>query len=248
MRVLIFDIETAPILAHVWGLRDQNIALNQIERDSYVMAWGAKWLGSPVKEVMYADGRKASPGDDKAILKPLWSLLDQADIVVTQNGQSFDSPRLNARFIQHGMLPPKPYKHIDTYRIARSSMSFTSNKLEYLADKLCTKYKKLKHDKFPGFSLWSECLKGNKKAWDEMKKYNIHDVLSTEELYLQLRKWAPANMIKAFAGSNPEIVCLTCGETGKMAKRGWCLTRHYKTQRFQCKCGAWQSGPKVKHD
>ena len=29
-RVLLFDIETAPILAHVWGLWDNNVALIQV--------------------------------------------------------------------------------------------------------------------------------------------------------------------------------------------------------------------------
>ncbi len=31
-KILVLDIETAPIVAHVWGLFDQNIGLNQIKR------------------------------------------------------------------------------------------------------------------------------------------------------------------------------------------------------------------------
>jgi uncharacterized protein YprB with RNaseH-like and TPR domain len=127
----------------------------------------------------------------RKILRDLWKLLDEADIVITQNGKNFDTPKLNARFIEHGMKPPSPYKHLDTYQIARSAAKFTSNKLEYLTEKLCTKYKKLKHEKFPGFALWAECLKGNVAAWNEMRRYNKHDVLATEELYMKIRAWAP---------------------------------------------------------
>lgn len=58
-----------------------------------------------------------------------------------------------------------------------------------MTDKFCKKYKKLKHKKFPGHELWKECLKGNKEAWNEMRKYNIHDVLATEELYNVLKQW-----------------------------------------------------------
>ena len=42
--------------------------------------------------------------------------------------------------------------------------------------------------------LWTECLNGNRQAWAEMKRYNIHDVLSTEELYTKIQAWAPQSM------------------------------------------------------
>ena len=32
-KVLVYDIETAPILGHVWRLWDQNVGLNQIVSD-----------------------------------------------------------------------------------------------------------------------------------------------------------------------------------------------------------------------
>src|SRR5579859_6765409 len=187
-KVLVFDIESSPILAYVWGRREQNIGLSQIHSDWYVMAWGAKWLGQPVSKLVYYDQRSAKHiEDDRAILRPMWKLFDQADIVVTQNGKNFDSPKLNARFILNGMQPPSPYQHIDTYQMMRRIAKFTSNSLEYLTNNLCTKYKKLKHRKFPGMELWKECMAGNKAAWDEMKLYNTHDVLSLEELYLKIR-------------------------------------------------------------
>lgn len=194
-KCLIFDIETSPIIASVWGRRDVNIALNQINKEWSVIACAAKWLNDPASKVMYEDLRGSKDIlDDRKVLKFIWKLLDEADIVITQNGQSFDSPKLNARFILHGMTPPSPYKHLDTYRIARRVAAFTSNKLEYLTDKLCTKYKKLSHAKFPGMSLWNECLKDNKQAWKEMERYNKHDVLATEELYNKLHIWTPSAM------------------------------------------------------
>jgi hypothetical protein len=36
-KVLIYDIETAPILGYVWRLWDQNIGLNMIEQDWHVI-------------------------------------------------------------------------------------------------------------------------------------------------------------------------------------------------------------------
>lgn len=230
-KVLIFDIETSPIVAHVWGLRDQNISLNQIVKDWEVLAWAAKWLESDL--VIYHD--KRADKDDKRILKILWNFLNEADIVITQNGQNFDSRKVNARFIEYGMKPPKPYRHLDTYKIAKAAAEFTSHKLEYLTEKLCTKYKKLSHKKFPGMGLWNECLKGNKQAWEEMKTYNIHDVLSTEELYMKLRGWTPAT-----APSVSLTGCVSCGEV-MLEKRGIDRTLKTAYQRLHCtNCGKWQ--------
>jgi len=239
-KVLIFDIETSPITAYVWGLKDQNIGLNQIVKDWHVMAWGAKWLGAPASEVMY---QASYTDNDKKVLKGLWKLLDEADIVITQNGKNFDSPKLNARFIHHGMQPPSPYKHLDTYLIVRNAAQFTSNKLEYLTEKLCTKYKKLSHSNFPGMSLWTECLKGNKKAWQEMKTYNIHDVLSTEEFYNKIKAWAPASAPDVFVGE----LCGVCG--GHTHKKGFERTKASLFQRLHCQnCGKWSRGAKIKGD
>jgi len=242
-KVLVLDIETRPVEAYVWDLRDQNISLAQIIRDSGVIAWAAKWLGE--KNVMYQDMRSSPYGSDKELVRPLWKLLDDADIVVTQNGKNFDCPRLNARFIEHGMKPPSPYEHLDTYQIVRRVSKFTSNKLEYLTDKLNVKYKKLDHKNFPGWSLWKECLNGNKAAWDEMRTYNIHDVLSTEELYLKIRAWAPKSAPSVFVDKEPTEQCGTCG--GKVQRRGAMRSKAGQFQRLQCQgCGRWSKGDKIK--
>lgn len=247
-KVLVFDIETAPLTASVWGLKDQNIGLSQIIQDASVLAWAAKWLGDPPSAVMYDDtSRQKDKRDDRKVLKSMWSLLDEADIVVTQNGKNFDSRVLNARFITQGMNPPSPYTHLDTYQIVRRVAKFTSNKLEYLTERLCTKYKKLSHKKFPGMSLWTACLAGNKKAWAEMKKYNIHDVLATEEFYTKIRAWAPETMPKPYVPVNINTDCPVCGSRKSVTKNGTRAVRSMTYQRLICgKCGSWSKGERIK--
>ena len=143
-KVLIYDIETAPIVAHVWSLWKNDVGLNQIQSDWHLLSWSAKWLDDPPSKIMYADQRaKRNIQDDKKLLKGIWDLLNECDIVITQNGKKFDQKKLNARFILNGFQPPSSYKHIDTCEIARRHFAFTSNKLQYLTDNLCKKYKKL---------------------------------------------------------------------------------------------------------
>lgn len=225
-KILIIDIETRPIEAYVWQLWDQNVGLNQIKKDWSIMCFAAKWLDK--KQVMFYDTQKLS---EIYMVRLAWHLLDEADIVVTQNGKAFDIKKLNARFIRFGMKPPSSFQQIDTKRLAKKYFGFTSNSLEYMSDKLNTKYRKLKHDKFPGQELWTECLKGNKQAWKEMKKYNIHDVLATEELYKRLIPWDNSINFNVYYGDKG-AVC-TCGST-EFRRNGYAYTSTGKYQRFYC--------------
>lgn len=237
-NVLFLDIETAPLLSYTWGIWNQDIPLNMIEKDWFILSWAAKRLGDPDNKIMYMDQRNAKHiENDKKLLQGIWKLLDEADVIVTQNGKAFDEKKLNARFIMNGMKPPSPYEHIDTKKIASRKFAFTSNKLEYLTSKLCKK-KKSKHKKYPGFELWRECLNGNKDAFKEMESYNKMDVLSLEELYMKLQPWAKeAN----FMAISEKIEC-ACGNS-KFVKYGTRVIKSGKYQMYLCtSCGSRYRG------
>lgn len=230
-RVLVIDIELSPLLVWSWGLHEQNIALNQVHKDWHLMAVAAKWLDED--KIFYMDQRdKKDMSDDREMCEAVWKLLDEADIVVGQNSKSFDIKKLHARFAIHEMSAPSSYKHQDTLCMARKHFGFTSNKLEYLTSQLNTKYKKLDHGAFPGVSLWTQCLAGNNAAWKEMKIYNIHDVLSTEELYTILRKWDNTIDFSVYR-EDGKIVCV-CGHD-KFTKNGFDFQKLGKFQRYKCK-------------
>lgn len=231
-KVLLYDIETAPIQAYTWGIYDQNVGLNQVISDWHLLSWSAKWLDK--KNVMYMDQRKAKDiTNDKKILQGLWNLLDEADIVITQNGKVFDQKKVYARFIFHGMSPPSPSKHIDTKQIAKKNFGFTSNGLAHLSAHLGG-VPKSDHAKFPGMELWKECLKGNLAAWREMEKYNKRDVIALEAIYTKLRAWDNSVNINLTEGG-----CRSCGSFNYQF-RGTETTSTGKYKRFQCTdCGAW---------
>lgn len=246
-RVLLLDIETAPLLGYVWGLWENNVALNQIYKDWHILSWSAKWfkdesgnLYGPHDKVMYMDQRRApNVEDDTKILKGIWALLDEADIIVTQNGKSFDQRKLQARFILNGMKPTSTYRHIDTKLIAQKHFALSSHKLEYMTDKLCVKYKKqTKHGKFQGFEMWKECLKGNLAAWREMEKYNKYDVLSLEELFIKLIPWDSSINFSVYTGDDDLLHKCTCGSKAKLQKYGYAHTNLAKYHRYKCtRCG-----------
>ncbi len=241
LKILIVDVETAPMVAWTWGIWEQNISLDMIKSDWHLLSWSAKWLGDPPNKVMYADQRGVKDiTNDKKILEGVWKLMDDADVIIGQNSKKFDVKKLNARFIMNGMKPPTSYKQIDTMVLAKKHFAFTSNKLEYMSDKLCTKYKKLQHEKFSGFTLWKECLAGNLAAWKEMEKYNKHDVLATEELYLKLVAWEKNLNFDAYT-DELDHTC-TCGSKD-FKLYGFAFTSAGKFQRYVCKqCGKESRG------
>lgn len=230
-KILIVDIETSPIEAYVWGLWDNNVALNQVKKDWQIISWAAKWLDQ--KKIYQMD---QGHDTEETLLVTLRRLLDEADIVISQNGKKFDIPKIYARFILNGIKQPSSFQQIDTRKVAKKVFGFTSNSLEYMSDKLCLKYKKLKHQKFPGMELWTECLKGNRAAWKEMRRYNKWDVLTTEELYKKLAPWDTSINFNVYYGDK-DAKC-SCGGT-EFSKNGYMYTSVGKYQRFECKnCGA----------
>jgi uncharacterized protein YprB with RNaseH-like and TPR domain len=239
-KILYVDIETSPVLGHVWALFDQNVGLNQIEKDWAMLSWAANWDGED--KVLYMDNRKEKdPRNDKKILSPLWKLLDAADIVVAHNGRRFDRKKINARLILNGFKPPSPYKLVDTLLEARKIFGFTSNKLEYLSDALTPNQKKLVSKKFVGFELWKECLKGNRAAWNEMERYNKQDIRALKAVYEKIRSWGPSNVLASFQSPGSES-CGTCSSSNTV-KNGYAFTAAGRYQRYSCKdCGAWTRG------
>lgn len=233
-RTLILDIENAPALAYVWDFWKANISPKQVREHHHIMSFAAKWLGD--NKIYYEENRK---GDDKAIVSSLVDFLSEADIVVAHNAAKHDLPMINGRALVQGIKPPSPYHVVDTLRAARKYFKFGSNSLEYLAEVLGCREKKEVHSKFPGWELWLECLKGNDEAWEEMKTYNIQDVVVLEEVYLAMRPWIANHPNIGVFEERDEVVCPYCG-SAHIHFRGYAHTKVSKFHRIQCQdCGGW---------
>lgn len=233
MKILLLDIESSPNTAHVWGLWQQNVSINQLMESSYVLCYAAKWYGE--KEVMFDSVHQSRP---KTMLKGIHGLLNDADAVVHYNGTKFDIPTLNKEFLLHSFNPPSPYKQIDLLRVVRSSFRFPSNKLDYVAQRL-NLGKKHEHE---GHELWVKCMNGDKDAWKRMEKYNIQDVVLLENLYSHLLPW-----IKSHPNHNlfsDGHVCPNCSSSS-LQRRGTAISSTGTYQRYQCRsCGTWSQSTK----
>jgi hypothetical protein len=236
-KILLLDIETAPNEVYTWGLYDQNVGVNQVIKAGYVLCWAAKWLGQ--KEVMsdaiinYPKYYRENPKCDKKIARSMWKLLDEADIVITHNGDAFDIKWLNTLFITHRLPPPSTFKSIDTKKAAKANFRFISNSLKYIGRHLGIG-DKLHHD---GFDLWVRCMKGDKKSWQHMIKYCKQDVVLLEKEYLELRPYIKNHPNLALYKESKDKVCPNCAST-EVKKKGFAYTSLSIFQRFVCQeCG-----------
>lgn len=233
-RILVLDIETSPNIAYVWRFWKENVGAKQVLKNGQMLSFAAKWLDDD--KIYYQD---VQHGDEKQMLTILFSMLDEADIVVCHNGDKFDLPHIQGRGLVLGLKPPAPYKTIDTVKVARYEFNFPSNSLEYLATVLELKNRKDGHKKFPGFELWLGVLANNPEAWAEMREYNIQDILVLEELYLKVRPYMKKHPNIGVFSDEEKVVCPRCGGE-HLQRRGYSYTNVGKYQRLQCNdCGSW---------
>ena len=228
MRVLLIDIETSPNLAHVWGLWNNNVSLNQLMESTEMLCFAAKWLGaeSTTFSSSHQDGREG-------MVRYAWHLLDQADVVMHYNGKSFDVPHLNREFIEAGLAPPSPFKQVDLLLAVRKNFRFPSNKLQYVSTKLGLAGK-AGHE---GHDLWVKCMAGDAAAWKRMEAYNRQDVILLEQLYQKLLPWVPTLPNRHLYG---DTGCPACGAEGSLVRNGYAYTGVSRYQQYRCSdCGTY---------
>lgn len=241
------DIETSPIVGYVWGTYQQNVL--KIIEPTKIMSVAWKQLHDREVQVKtIADYRGYEPGvvEDKALVEEIWNVLDDADIVIGHHSDRFDIPKLNARFVWHGLKAPSKYATVDTKKVASRYFKFDSNSLNNLGQYL-NLGKKVENG---GFGLWVDCIAGDPRAWEKMAEYNVQDVALLEKVYLSLRPYIENHPSLTLFSKNPEepvdCVCPTC-LSKDVTRRGFSVTRTGRKQRYQCNdCGSWSSGPFMK--
>jgi len=226
-------VEHTPNTVYTWGLFKQNVGLNQIVKVGEMMCWAAKWAGS--KKVIFNSTQSSSKED---MVAQLYALMDEADIVVTYNGNSYDNKVIAREFLMAGFTPPSPIKSVDLYRTVRSKVRFTSNKLDFVCQQLGIGAK----TSHAGMQLWVDCMDGDEKAWKVMERYNKQDVKILEKLYYKLRSWHDGHPHMALYREDDKEVCRNCG-SDKVQRRGYAYTNLGKYRRIACMaCGSWMRG------
>lgn len=243
-KILFFDIEISPIISYNWRLWRSD-AIDVVE-DWQILCFAYKWAGEKRIHVVGQDdfdGWKPGVNDDKNVVKKIHELFSEADIVVAHNGDSYDIKKAQSRMMVHKMEPPAPFKTVDTLKVARKMGGFSSNRLGSLVEQLDLG-EKLDSG---GIEVIKGVLKGTKKDWKHLKKYNKMDVEVLEKLYEELKPWMTNHPSLAVLNDQPES-CPKCGSQN-LRKGGFYVTKTGKRKRYQClNCGGWTKGRKIYRD
>lgn len=202
-KILLFDIETSPMVAYTWRL-GYNIQLgtsNLIE-DKKIICICYKWLGNKTTSSLTWDENQ----DDKKMIEDFIKILNSADQIIAHNGDRFDLPTLKARAVIHSLPMLPKYQTLDTLLKARKEFKFASNKLDDIAKSL-----NLGRKIETNFDLWKGVLSNDAKSLKYMVKYCKQDVNLLEQVYLKLESYFPQKIHFGKLYTGDVCSCPTCG-------------------------------------
>jgi DNA polymerase elongation subunit (family B) len=242
-KILVFDIETSPHLGWFWGLWKQNIRPDQIKDASRMICFAAKWVGS--NSITF---RSEYHHSREEMLLTLRNLLDEADVIVTYNGDKFDMKRAKREFRLAGIEQPSSSISVDLYKVIKKSEDWPSHSMGYIAESLGLS-QKMKHH---GFLLWREAMgdfgeERQRKAWNIMRRYNKQDLKPTEDLFHRYEAeialpaaglWAPSAAEDREVPSCPNPLC----QSDHVTRQGYRRTKTRRYPQYHCEtCGKWFS-------
>lgn len=244
-RILLFDIENSFNSVLSFDLYPEMIHHDNIMVERHLYSIAYRWYGEKkthVVSILDDEKRfKKDIHDDYHVVKEFKKIIEQADAIVTHNGDKFDIPMFNARMVFHGFPPLPKIVSLDTLKMAKKYFRFNCNRLDYIA-KYFGYDGKVDNPK----DLWIKCFKGDITAIKHMVKYNKKDV---DILYHVFDKLSPyvknyqlntGMFLEGAVCSNP-----ACGSSN-IEWRGWNYTRTNKYRRFVCRdCGAWSDERKA---
>ena len=234
-RILYLDIETAPTVADVWSLRDLSVGINQIKAHPRTIGFGYRWSDEKRKARFVSEYHNGHT----EMVETARDLLHEADAMCGYNSQGFDYKHLNAEFIEAGLTPPSPVKHIDLFRVVKANFRWPSYKLQYVLTRLDLG-SKLSHT---GHSMWTDCLgedeEKKRKAWALMSRYCRQDVDVLPDLHRVLLPWMSGTFNAGNYAKTSGRACPSCGSEN-VQSRGVQVTTTLTYDRFQCQdCGRW---------
>lgn len=231
-RILLYDIETSAIVAHVWKIWQTDVV--RVIEDWDIICFAYKWHGDKKTHFVAQwdfDDFKPNVRNDKKVVQKLWELFEEADVVIGHNSKSFDDKKVQARMMVHHMPPPAPYRQIDTKLEVKKVSAHTSNSLSALAKSLELDPK----DDPGGYDTWINSMAGDKKAQKHFKKYNLQDVDTLEQLYEQVRPWMKTHPQMNVITGRP-TACPKCGTPNSMAMAmKYQATNGNRYQYYRCK-------------
>lgn len=240
-KIRLWDIELGPIIVNTYSLKTNYIRPENIIRDKWIVCAAWKDLGkSKITSTCVLSDRERFNKcyhDDEKVVKDLYDMVSNTDILIAHNGDKFDWKIFMGRCAYHGLKPPRKPKTIDTLKVARKEFGFTSNSLRYLAKHLGLEEK----DESPD---WNQISAGSASEIRKCVQYNRKDVTTLEAVYERLKPYISNHPNLGLYQNLEHKTCRACGNWD-IIRNGYKILASGKYQEYQCKsCGHWMRGSK----
>ena len=206
-KVLIYDIETSLLEGTFWWTGEQYISHSQLRTEPRIITIAYKWLNEDKVYCLKWDENQC----DKQLMKEFVEIYNSADMVIGQNSDKFDNRFVNTRAMKHNLNINTFVKSFDIMKQTKRLFRLPSYSMDYISKYLGIAGK-LQH---AGIQMWKDIQFGNKKeskaAMQMMCDYNIQDVLTTEEMYLKLRKYMGNVVHLGVLAGEEKTSCPNCG-------------------------------------
>lgn len=213
-RILVLDIETQRAIVETFSLFRPFIGIDRVIKPTRVLCFAAKWRGEDrmiFKSAWVDDDEDAY----RRMMQSAWDLMNEADIVVTWNGDRFDIQWFESEFVRLGLGRPTPYKSVDLIKTVKRWFKggLMSMKLDW-SSRMVLKDAKLHHG---GTDLWHDIRYGTRDvrrdAQRTMRNYNEHDVRLTERLFEHYLPYLSINLALYEKNDDGLMHCTKCNGT-----------------------------------
>ena len=206
-KVLIYDIETSRAPAMVFQTGKAYIDHTQLRDEFKIISISWKWLGQ--NEVFSLEWD--SNHSDEKLIRAFLPVYNTADMVIGYNNDKYDNKWINTRAAKYRLEVNTLIKSFDLYKQIKKLMYLPSYSMKYVA-KFFGVRQKLSHE---GIVMWDMIQFGTKEEQreflDKMIEYNIGDIVTTEEIYLALRKYMGHKVHIGVALGEDKSTCPNCG-------------------------------------
>lgn len=154
--------------------------------------------------------------------------MEEADVIVAHNGDSFDIKMINALFLKHDLGPISEKKSIDTLKVARRYFKFEGNSLDFLSKKFGGLGKKYK-------PCWKKLTEGDEREIIKSARYCKVDVRELERIFNKIKPYIRRFPAMKSIGDIKE--CAVCG-CKKLRNKGTIFFNNKLCVRIKCEaCG-----------
>ncbi len=228
-KILVYDIETTPVLAWIWRCGEQFVGHHQLFdglNATKIICITYRWLHEKKAKALVFDLETL---DDEAIIREFDTIIQEADVIIGKNNNKFDNKHINFRRLLHGLpaIPDWTKRSDDLESQMRRHFNMQSFSLDYFS-KLMGQGGKMKME----LQDWIDIVQNrSKKKLKKMVDYGKKDADDTAELILKV--WPYVSPKFNHSVHQGKLCCITCGHK-RIVEDKIRVDGGRKTQTFWC--------------